>query len=233
MFVKVSENESFLVVDKFPGVNFHREGESAFFEEIREKTGNRKLYAVHRLDKMTSGLLLIGKNPVAARELTKLFREQKVEKYYLAISDRRPKKKQGLIAGDMAPSRRGGWKLMHSRTNPAQTQFFSKSLGDGLRLYLLKPATGRTHQLRVAMKSISAPVLGDDRYYSAESKFEKVDRGYLHAYILRFNFQGEDYLFRSIPSRGEYFDNKMLTAGLEGWDEPWQLPWPALKQKKY
>lgn len=233
MFEKIHENEEFIVVDKFPGVSFHREGENAFFDDLRDKTGIKKLYAVHRLDKPTSGLLLIGKSQTAARGLTALFQAQAIEKYYLGISDRRPKKKQGLVAGDMAPARRGDWKLMHSRKNPAQTQFFSRSIGNGLRLFLLKPATGRTHQLRVAMKSIGAPVLGDDRYYTAETAITDVDRCYLHAYILRFNFSGSDYVFRSSPSSGNLFQTNEVTAALQEWKDPWQLPWPVLRQKKY
>ena len=52
----------------------------------------------------------------------------------------------------MAKSRRGMFKLMRSMENPAITQFFSYALGDGKRLYLLKPHSGKTHQLRVALK---------------------------------------------------------------------------------
>jgi len=61
----------------------------------------------------------------------------------------------------MLKARRGAWKLARSKESPALTEFVSTSLGQGLRLFLLRPYTGKTHQLRVAMKSLGAPIIGD------------------------------------------------------------------------
>ena len=98
-----------------------------------------QVYPVHRLDEATSGLLLLARNSAAARDLAALFRERSIGKYYLALSDLPPRKKQGLIQGDMVRARRGDWKLTRSMTNPARTRFVSWSVSPGLRLYLLKP----------------------------------------------------------------------------------------------
>jgi len=87
-------------------------------------------------------------------------------------------------------ARNGSWKLLRSVENPAVTQFFSFGLTPGLRLYLLKPHTGKTHQLRVALKSLGVPLLGDTRYGA-----DKSDRAYLHAWQLAFELDGKSYQF--------------------------------------
>ena len=143
-----------------------------------------KLFSVHRLDTLTSGLLLFAKSSQAAAEFTQMFTEHKVQKYYVALAKGKPKKKQGGIVGDMAKSRRSMHKLLRTKDNPAKTQFFSQSVAEGVRLYLLKPLTGKTHQLRVALASVGVPILGDKLYGG-----EEADRGYLHAYSLHFTFR--------------------------------------------
>jgi tRNA pseudouridine32 synthase/23S rRNA pseudouridine746 synthase len=200
-------------------------------EILKEDLGLRELYSVHRLDTMTSGLLLFAKSRNSAKELSRQFQNRLVEKYYLAVSDRSPKKKQGLIIGDMEKARRGAWKLTRKRNNPAITQFFSYPLGRDLRLYALKPQTGKTHQLRVALKSIGAPVLGDPVYHKKESGEEKPDRGYLHSYALRFNFKGEAYLFVREPDIGKYFTNEAFMQTIKKCERPWELKWPGCMKK--
>ena len=118
-----------------------------------------------------------------------------VKKQYLAISDHKPKKKQGLIQGDMAKGRRGAWLLTRSQENPAITRFTSLSLGEGRRLFFLSPLTGKTHQLRVAMKSLGAPILRDALYGGSPA-----DRVYLHAWRLSLVYGGEPWRFELAPA---------------------------------
>ena len=181
-----------------------------------------ELYPIHRLDKMTSGLILFAKNIKSAQIFGKLFEEHNVEKYYLAISDKKPTKKQGLIKGDMAKSRRGMFKLLRTMDNPAITQFFSYPIANKQRLYLLKPHSGKTHQLRVALSSIGAPIIGDP-LYNANST---ADRGYLHAYALRFSFLGIMYQFILPSDQGEYYLTQSIRDKLVELDQPWLLNWP-------
>ena len=150
--------------------------------------------------------------------------DHEIEKYYLAIGDKKPSKKQGLIKGDMAKSRRGMFKLLRTMENPAITQFFSFSIANKQRLYLLKPHSGKTHQLRVALASIGAPIVGDPLYYSQST----ADRGYLHAYALKFSYLGEEFEFTSLPTKGEYYLNEALNEQLAAIKKPWQLNWPRL-----
>ena len=220
----VDEQPDFLLVYKKPGVSFHSEsGEPGLFEAIKQGQGYSQLYPVHRLDKITSGLLVLAKTAEANRELCEQFARRQAQKFYLALSAKKPGKKQGLIKGDMQPARRGSWMLSKTQENPAATQFFSKGLGDGRRLFILRPHTGKTHQLRVAMKSLGAPILGDSLYGG-----EAADRGYLHAYSLAFSLGQQTYSYTELPREGSEFLQAGFAAAVLDYQQPWQLPWPAM-----
>lgn len=196
----IEQNKDFLIINKSAGLSFHNEAaETGLFNQLK-KTYNNQLWPVHRLDKMTSGILLFATNKNSASLFGKLFQSQKIQKTYLAISDKKPKKKQGVIIGDMQKSRNGSWKLLREKHNPAKTKFFSRSLTPGKRLFWVVPQTGKTHQIRVALKSLSAPIIGDQRYSGTPA-----DRGYLHAYQLNFEWEGQSLAFSCLPSQGEYF----------------------------
>jgi tRNA pseudouridine32 synthase/23S rRNA pseudouridine746 synthase len=228
MFKIITQTDDFVVVAKNAGINFHDEEQqgSGLFSQVKKQiikqSGATELYPIHRLDKMTSGLVLFAKNLKSAQIFGKLFEEHSVEKYYLAISDKKPTKKQGLIKGGMAKSRRGMYKLLRTMDNPAITQFFSYPIADKQRLYLLRPHSGKTHQLRVALTSIGAPIIGDPLYNSNSV----ADRGYLHAYALRFNFLGTVYEFIHPSDEGEYYLSQSVRDKLAELDQPWLLNWP-------
>ena len=227
-FKLIECNEQFVIIDKMPGISFHTEdGVLGIVERVKAALKLNELYPVHRLDKMTSGLLILARTEAANRALSALFRERLVEKYYLAISDRKPTKKQGLIKGDMERSRRRSWKLCKSTENPAITQFISISLEPGKRLYLMRPKTGKTHQIRVALKSIGAPVMGDS-IYSAETAGQW-DRGYLHAFALKFELDKQSYSFTCLPSVGEYFVSSIFEELVQQYLHPRDLKWPDCK----
>lgn len=185
-FACLGETDDWVALHKPAGTGIHsEEGEPGFVVLASQQQG-QNLWPVHRLDKVTSGILLLAKNASAAARLSQGFAERSVDKWYLAYSGRRPVKKQGWIKGDMLKARNGCWKLARSMENPAITRFISQATQNGQRLYLLKPLTGKTHQLRVAMKSLGAPIDGDGRYGG-----EAAERTFLHAYALRFEDQGE------------------------------------------
>ncbi len=228
-FSVIEDNELFIVIDKSPGISFHSEsGDPGLFEQVKSALSLNELYPVHRLDKITSGLMLLAKTKQSASDLSELFRLRQVSKFYLAISDKKPKKKQGLIKGDVEASRRGSWKLCKSKENPAITQFFSHSIKPGMRLYLLKPHTGKTHQIRISLKSLSSPIVGDMLYHNAwEAK--KIDRGYLHAYGLSFSLHDIKYAYITPPSIGALFLDECTRKVIqEQYASPETLPWPTL-----
>jgi tRNA pseudouridine32 synthase/23S rRNA pseudouridine746 synthase len=227
MYDIVENNSEFVVIYKKPNTSFHSEsGEPGLFETLRQKEGFDELFPVHRLDKITSGLLVMARTAGINRQLTDAFRNRQVEKYYLAISAKKPTKKQGLIKGDMAPARRGAWKLLTTQENPAVTQFFSKSIAAGRRLFIVKPHTGKTHQIRVALKSIGAPILGDSLYGDAVAS-AACDRSYLHAYSLAFRLGDKQYRFTQLPREGDFFTDGFFEEAIADWSEPWSLPWPG------
>lgn len=188
-FSVVLEQPDFIIVNKMIDIDMHDDnGVSGLVSRVSAFLGI-SVYPVHRLDKVTSGLVLLAKNKEANRVLSQLFADRQVRKTYLAISDRSPKKKQGWIKGDMAKGRNGSWKLLHSVENPAITYFQSMSLTiPRHRLYVVSPQTGKTHQIRVALKSIGAPILGDVRYGGSPDV-----RTYLHAWRLHFSYAGAEY----------------------------------------
>ena len=224
MYQIIADETDFIVIAKSHNVHFHSQDGTAGVMATIEKDLAIKLYSVHRLDTLTSGLLLFAKSSQAAAEFTQLFTEHKVQKYYLALATGKPKKKQGSIVGDMAKSRRSMHKLLRTMENPAKTQFFSQSVAEGLRLYLLKPLTGKTHQLRVALASIGVPILGDQLYGG-----EEADRGYLHAFSLDFVFRNKAYKYTVTPADGGCFTAADTIKQLQIWSEPERLDWPKQK----
>ncbi|MEZ4871558.1 MAG: pseudouridine synthase [Bdellovibrionales bacterium] len=163
----------------------------------------KSLHLVHRLDRITSGVLVICKTSAAAAELSQLFQEHKIEKVYWALAGSRPKKKQGWVKGCMKKGRRSQWILQRDgNENFTSTYFESRSFKPSIRFYNLQPKTGKTHQLRVAMKSLSAPILGDPLYQSRQES-EKYDRCYLHCYQLRFPWKGGEVSVSALPETGK------------------------------
>ena len=197
----VFAHKDFVVIDKPAGLSVHKDQqEMGLTQMLAQQLNVPQVWLVHRLDKVTSGLLILALNAEAAAALSALFAAHQIGKTYLALSDRKPKKKQGLIVGDMQKARAGAWKLCHSRENPAITRFTSHSLQAGLRLFVLKPQTGKTHQLRVAMKSLGSPILGDQLYAGTDA-----DRVYLHAYQLQFCYQQQNFLIEKLPTVGVHW----------------------------
>lgn len=227
MYQIINQQDDFIVISKNANVHFHSQDGSAGVVAQLEQDLGIKLFSVHRLDTPTSGLLILAKSSDAARRFTEMFTEHRVQKYYLAIAQGKPKKKQGWVIGDMAKARRSMYKLLRSTDNPAITQFFSHSLGDGKRLYLLKPHSGKTHQLRVALASIGVPILGDKLYGTSS---DQDDRCYLHAYALSFVFRGKAYAYFQRPDKGEGFTSEQVVAKLNlDWGMPNELEWPAAR----
>jgi len=226
----IDHQDDFVVIDKPHDISFHDEEElgSGLFSQIKAQLKNQyaltELYPVHRLDKMTSGLIIVAKNSATARAFQQLFEQHQVEKYYLAIAEGKPKKKQGVIKGDMEKSRRGMWKLLRTSNNPAISQFLSYTIAPKKRLYLIKPHSGKTHQIRVALNSIGVPISGDPLYSSDINS----DRGYLHAFALSFSLNNKQYQYCVLPSVGIVFNAASTLEAIKQITPPWQQAWPTL-----
>lgn len=198
------ESDRLLAIDKPEGIAHHEDGDggSGVLSLVRKWQSQGRLYGVHRLDRVTSGILLLAKDGETATVVSNRFREGSVLKYYCGISGRKAtKKKQGWVKGNMVKGRRKSWMLTRPDTQPTEqhavTRFFTKSLvplSDQLldntvlptTLILLHPHTGKTHQLRVAAKSLGLPLLGDPIYKDG-SETASISRTYLHSTILHLD----------------------------------------------
>ena len=190
------ENAHVVIINKYPNTSFHSEFEPGVVATLRASRAlegiDGDVFGVHRLDKQTSGILILAKSKDAASALSKAFEERKIVKYYVGVSAKKPKKKMGTVEGDMTRSRNKAWMLTRATTKASTvTKFVSFGAqganGAPRRMFVFKPLTGKTHQLRVAAKSLGAALLGDDIYSSggAAFEFEAPRRLYLHAAAIR------------------------------------------------
>lgn len=184
----VASGHDWIAINKPAGIGMHSEDGESGLVVLAEALFQRPLWPVHRLDKVTSGLLLLATSASGAARLSALFAAHRIQKFYRAQSLSRPHKKQGWIKGDMGKGRNGSWLLLRTQNNPAITRFISAYDDTSQRrTFLLQPLTGRTHQLRVALKSLGSPIEGDRRYGGAAAA-----RTFLHACALSWQDEQPD-----------------------------------------
>ncbi len=159
---------------------------------------------VHRLDKETSGTIIVAKHTRALEFLSSQFQERQTEKYYLAIVKGRLPHHEGQISGLIGrdPAHRIRFTGKTARGKTAVTNYRVLQKFPGYALVLLKPETGRTHQLRVHMHDLGCPVLGDPLYARKDTDFPDATL-MLHAYSLRIRIpSGKWKRFKSpVPER--------------------------------
>ena len=134
-------------------------------------TGVARPRLVHRLDRDTTGVLVLGKTPAAAAHLAGAFAKRRAEKVYWAIVAGQPRPAQGLVELHLAKKGVGDREMVVPAApkdfgaEPAETDYATMSHAANRAAWLaLRPHTGRTHQLRVHMKAIGHPILGDTKY---------------------------------------------------------------------
>ena len=205
------EDDDVIVVNKPSGLLTHAKGglsdEPTVAEIIRPKTSfatdTDRPGIVHRLDRDTSGLLIIAKNSESAAHLQRQFAERTAKKTYIAITDGRPKLNAAKIDLPIGrnPSAPSTFRI-DPNGKPAQTTYHVLAENDAQSLVELKPTTGRTHQLRVHLTHLNAPILGD-RVYGKSSDCRMM----LHAQKLEITLpSGERKVFEAaIPDEFKRF----------------------------
>ena len=162
-----------LVIDKPAGLPVHpgpKGGETLFHHLDDLRFGlPRRPEAAHRLDKDTSGCLILGRHPKAIARLNEMFKKAEIDKVYWAVVEGGPDADEGEIDLPLAPKSpdRGWWMKVDPKGQPSLTQWQVLGRGDGMTLLELRPVTGRTHQLRVHCAASGWPILGDAIYGSA------------------------------------------------------------------
>jgi len=142
---------------------------------------------VHRLDKDTSGLLLVAKNDVAHQALQAQFKDRRVDKAYLALVEGHISPPRGRIDAPIGRDPRDRKKMaVATGGRPAQTEYRVLETLDDTSLVEAKLLTGRTHQIRVHLASIGYPIVGD-RLYGRRKARHGLGRQFLHAWRLAFD----------------------------------------------
>ncbi|MEK7608940.1 MAG: RluA family pseudouridine synthase [Patescibacteria group bacterium] len=213
----IFENDDFLVIDKPSGITAHPASSQprgtvvnwllAHYPPIKSvgdnlAAGNTRPGLVHRLDKETSGVMIIAKNQPTFLWLKKQFQQHRVIKKYIALVNGSPEDNSGKIELN----------IVRSKINPTKNAVTSsKTLGRRALTYwkvlrrfpdhiLLEasPKTGRMHQIRVHLKAAGWPVAGDKKYGSPRLDPKHLGRMFLHAEYLSFEAQsGEKFSFNS------------------------------------
>ncbi len=164
-------------------------------EELSSEGGDERPGIVHRLDKMTSGLMIVAKNDAAHRRLSDMFKSRDVHKTYLALVHGRVSMNSGEIDKPVGrdPRRRTRMKIGGIAARDALTKYRVVRRIGNFTLVEAMPRTGRTHQIRVHLASLSHPVVGDSTYGApAKLRFGKAEeatlpRTFLHAARLAFD----------------------------------------------
>jgi 23S rRNA pseudouridine955/2504/2580 synthase len=192
----IEDNENFIVINKPTGIPV-QSGTKSFKNiiDILKKTKyfkNLKPFIVHRLDKETSGVLIIAKNRKYAQLFTSLFRIRKIHKTYLAIVYGKVNKSIKVMKDD----------LIYYENNKKNIQKAVSNLkiiksNEGFSYLELNPITGRKHQLRKQLLNIGSPIIGDDKYFLNDRKRIKIKNLMLHAYKIKFMINNIQYNFKA------------------------------------
>jgi len=192
----IEDNENFIVINKPTGIPV-QSGTKSFKNiiDILKNTKyfeNSKPFIVHRLDKETSGVLIIAKNRKYAQLFTSLFRIRKIHKTYLAIVYGKVNKSIKVMKDD----------LIYYENNKKIIQKAVSNLkiiksNEGFSYLELNPITGRKHQLRKQLLNIGCPIIGDNKYFTNDRKRIKIKNLMLHAYKIKFMINNIQYNFKA------------------------------------
>ncbi len=200
----IEDNNDFIVINKKAGIS--TQGGTKSKNNLIDIFSNSTLfkyekpYSVHRLDKETSGVMIIAKNYNSAKLLTSLFRLRKIHKTYLAICHGIFKNKKGEIRGNLVKYDRE-----KKITELAITNYNVISSNNLFSFVELKPITGRKHQLRKQLSLIGNSIVGDSKYNVIKNKNKNEKKLMLHASKIKFMINNKKFNFNAeLP---EYFNN--------------------------
>ena len=193
----IENNENFIVINKPAGIAV-QSGTKSFknvVDTLRETKyfEDSKPYIVHRLDKETSGILIVAKTREYAQLFTSLFRIRKIHKIYLAVVYGEVSKEIKVLEDDLIVYEKER-KIVQNAISYIKILKGSSEYS----LLELRPITGRKHQLRKQLYNIGNSIIGDDKYYVKRGKdFIKSKNLMLHAYEIKFMINNVKYNFRA------------------------------------
>ena len=192
----IEDNENFIVLNKPTGIPV-QSGTKSFknIVDILKNTKyfeNSKPFIVHRLDKETSGILIIAKNRKFAQLFTSLFRIRKIHKTYLAIVYGKVNKSIKTMKDNLV--------YYENNKKIVQKAFANFKIIKSNEIYSfleLNPITGRKHQLRKQLLNIGNPIIGDNKYFLNNRKRIKIKNLLLHAFKIKFMINDVQYNFKA------------------------------------
>ena len=192
----IENNENFVIINKPTGIPV-QSGTKSFrnIVDILKDTiyfQDSKPYIVHRIDKETSGILIIAKNKKYAQLFTSLFRIRKIHKTYLAIVYGKVNKSIRSMKNDLIY-----YENKKKTIQKALTNLKIIRSNESYSLLELNPITGRKHQLRKQLLNIGNPIVGDDKYFLNNFKRIKIKELLLHAYKIKFMINNVKYNFKA------------------------------------
>ncbi len=214
----VFENDDFMAINKTGNLLVHKKGASIrnnLIYQLREchNPPYKEAHIVNRLDRETSGLVLVAKKKDALKELNALFSERKVAKEYLAVVHGSPEQQSGEVAASIGKDEECTItfraKIDGVKAKEAFTSYEVVTSGEKYSLMKLTPITGRTHQLRVHCLSLGTPIVGDKIYAMAEEEYLlwrqdpkeygdlEFPRQALHCAKLSFLYKGEEFIIEA------------------------------------
>ena len=200
----IDDNNDFIVINKKSGIS--AQGGTKSKNNLIDIFSNSNIfkdtkpYSVHRLDKETSGVMIIAKNYSSAKLLTSLFRLRKIHKTYLAVCHGVFNNKKGEIRGNLVKYERE-----KKITELAITNYNVLSSNNLFSFVELKPITGRKHQLRKQLAFMGNPIVGDTKYNIIKQKNKNEKKLMLHAYRIKFMINNKKFNFEAeVP---DYFNN--------------------------
>lgn len=198
MTVNRAETVKERTVQDFAEDYLHLKDLKADVSDLNERYFLQRSGIVHRLDKGTSGVLLIAKTPEAFERMLRQFKERKVEKEYVALVHGRVEPREGVVRLPIGRSRRNRQRFVVDPVGKIaetgwQVEAYYLSEGQEMTLVRLLPKTGRTHQLRVHLAHMGHPVVGDEHYLKPkrvllDKRF--CPRQFLHALTLCVELTG-------------------------------------------
>ncbi|MCZ8185021.1 MAG: RNA pseudouridine synthase [Beijerinckiaceae bacterium] len=205
-----------LVLDKPSGLAVHRGPKGGqtlddFLPDLR-LDGPILPQLAHRLDRETTGCLVLGRNAAALRQLGQAFAQGRVTKTYLALACGMPAETAGVIDLPLARrshDRRSWWMKVDPSGQPSETRWRRLATRDGLSWLALQPVTGRTHQLRVHCAAMGWPLAGD-RVYGGDRAMAASPSLLLHAWRIRLPRPGHKAPRQNSPA----LDPLQVTAPL-------------------
>jgi RluA family pseudouridine synthase len=211
----IYSDNNILVVNKLSGLanvpGSWEEDSDSLVKELEAQYS--RLWVVHRLDKVTSGLVVFARNPEAHRALSMQFERHETHKLYHALIVGIPAWEQHTARHPLRINVGHSHRTVvdNASGKPSETAFQVMERFNGYALLAAAPATGRTHQVRVHAYALGFPILGDTLYSAPETSL--IGRPALHAHSLEFTFEGKPYQFTApYPEDFEKALNK-LKAG--------------------